>query len=177
MEDLKMMAQPISKSQLRRLQTLYGQLAAHAIEGNSRESRLSWASDQVGRRIESFSALTGDEARRLIDGLQGQLGVKAPSTKRLDRDSAHRAGTDGRHESPYKDQPQLVAPVDLDVITSYYVRLGWTREQFDAWLSSTRSPLKGRAHPKIVTLADANRVRWALKGMLQNRGLWNERVA
>lgn len=172
-----MATQPISKNQLRRLQTLYGQLAAHAIEGNDRLARLQWASDQVGRPIISFSALTSDEARRLIDGLQGQLGVKAPATKRLDRDSAYRAGTDGRRQSPYKDQPQLVAPVDLDVITGYYMRLGWTREQFDSWLASSRSPLNHRAHPKIVTLADANRVRWALKGMLQQRGLWIERVA
>lgn len=167
----------ISKSQLRRLQTLYGQLAAHAVEGSDRASRLGWASDQVGRTIGSFSELTSDEARRLIDGLQGQLGVRAPATKRLKSDTAHRAGTDGRRGSPYSDQPQLVAPADLDVITSFYMRLGWTREQFDAWLSSSRSPLKGRAHPRIVTLADANRVRWALKGMLQNRGLWTERVA
>lgn len=167
----------ITSNQMRRLQTLYGQLAAHAIEGNNRDSRLQWASDQVGRRVESFRDLTVDEARRLIDGLQGELGVKAPLQKRLDRDAAHRAGTDGRRVSSSKAQPQMVSAVDLAVIEDYYTRLGWTRAQFDSWLSSSRSPLSNRARPAIATLADANRVRWALKGMLKQRGLWREKVA
>lgn len=170
------MSYPINKSQMRRLQTLYGQLAAHAIEGNDRAARLGWASDQVGRSIASFKDLTGDEARQLIDGLQGQLGVRAPA-KRLDRAKAHRAGTDGRRGSPYRDQPQIVSPDDLAVIENYYSRLGWTRAQFDVWLSSSRSPLSKRARPAITTLADANRIRWALKRMLQRAGLWEERAA
>lgn len=167
----------ITSNQMRRLQTLYGQLAAHAIEGNNRDSRLQWASDQVGRRVESFRDLTVDEARRLIDGLQGELGVRAPLQKRLDRDAAHRAGTDGRRVSSSKAQPQMVSAVDLAVIEDYYTRLGWTRAQLDSWLSSSRSPLSNRARPAIATLADANRVRWALKGMLKQRGLWREKVA
>ena len=167
----------ITKKQMRRLQTLYGQLAAHSLDGTDRSSRLNWASSQVGRPIESFRDLTADEARQLIDGLQGQLGVKAPLKQRLSRDAAHRAGTEGRRNSPYKSSPQIVSAADLEVITSYYLRLGWTREQFDAWLSSSRSPLSKRARPVIATLADANAVRWALKGMLKHRGLWEERVA
>ena len=166
----------INPKQMRRLQTLYGQLAAHAIEGNNREARLKWASEQTGRAIASFSDLTREEAHRLIEGLQGQLGVKHPLQKRrrLSRDAARRAGTDGRRGAS-NAQPQMVSAEDLAVIESYYMRLGWTRVQFDAWLSSQHSPLSKRAHPTIATSADANRVRWALKGMLQQRGLWEKR--
>ena len=171
------MSQSITQNQMRRLQTLYGQLSAHAVEGSDRKSRLEWASAQVGRAIASFKELTTDEARALIDGLQGQLGVKAPQKNRLGRAAAHRAGTDGRRDSPYKDQPQIASADDLAIIEDYYTRLGWTRAQFDGWLASSRSPLKKRARPVISTLADANAVRWALKGMLQHRGLWRERVA
>jgi hypothetical protein len=167
----------INKKQMQRLQVLYSQLARHTDQGADRESRMRWASELLGRPIESFKALTMNDGRHLIDTLQGQLGVKVPARNRLKGEAAHRAGTDGRRGSPYGDRPQMVSPADLEAITSYYMRLGWTREQFDAWLSSSRSPLSNRAHPTIATLADANRVRWALKGMLQNRGLWEDRVA
>jgi hypothetical protein len=171
------MEKPISKNQLKRLQVLYSQLARHTDQGAGREARLQWASDLVERPIASFTDLTMHDARHLIDTLQGQLGVKAPATKRLRREAAHRAGTDGRRNSPYSSAPQMVSAEDLAVIENYFTRLGWTRAQFDAWLSSARSPLSNRARPTIATLADANRVRWALKGMLQHAGLWEERVA
>ncbi len=45
---------PISRNQIIRLQTLYGQLAAHAQEGNDRASRLRLASEHTGRAIVSF---------------------------------------------------------------------------------------------------------------------------
>lgn len=171
------MRQAIMPSQMRALQTLYARYAAHAIEGNSREARLTWAGSQVGRAIGSFSDLTRDEARSLIDALQAEVGdPQRPRPRRhLDRDAAHRAGTDGRRSNPYAGQPQMASAIDLDVIERYYTRLGWTRAQFDAWLSSSRSPLSKRAQPVIASSSDANRVRWALKGMLQQRGLWEDR--
>jgi len=174
------MTKAISTTQMRRLQTLYGQLAAHAIENNDRASRIRWASDQVGRAIASFKDLTADEAHRLIDGLQGQLGVKTPAQprRRLSRDAARRAGIDGRRDDQeFAQQPQIVSADDLAAIEEYYTRLGWTRDQFDAWLGSSHSPLKGRARPVIATSKDANRVRWALKGMLKRAGLWRNKVA
>lgn len=167
----------INKAQMQRLQVLYSQLARHTDQGADRESRMRWASELVGRPIASFKDLTMNDARHLIDTVQGQLGVKEPAKKRLRGRAAHRAGTDGRRGSKYGAQPQMVSPADLEVIVSYYMRLGWGREQFDAWLGSSHSPLSKRAQPVIATLADANRVRWALKGMLQNRGLWEDRVA
>jgi hypothetical protein len=172
-----MTTQPITSQQMRRLQTLYGQLAAHAIEGSGRSSRLEWAGNQVGRTIASFKDLTHAEAHQLIDGLQGQLSVKAPAKRRLSREAAHRAGTEGRRDNPYKDAPQMVSAADLARIESCYARLGWTRENLDNWLASSRSPLKNRARPVIVTLGDANDVYWALKGMLQARGLWRKKIA
>lgn len=173
------MSQKISGSQLRRLQTLYGQLAAHGQEGSGREARLAWASEIAGRPIVSFKELSTDEAHRMIDGLQGQMHMKFPAQKRkrLSRDEAHRAGTEGRRgDTEYSAQPRMVSAADLAVIENYYTRLEWTREQFDAWLASPRSPL-AKATPTIVTSADANRVRWALKGMLVHRGLWKDKVA
>lgn len=167
----------INKKQMKRLQVLYSQLARHTDQGADREARMRWASEMLQRPIGSFKELTMNDAQHLIDTLQGQLGVKAPAKNRLKGEAAHRAGTDGRKGSPYAGSPQMVSPADLEVITGYYMRLGWGREQFDAWLASSRSPLSHRSHPTITTLADANRVRWALKGMLQNRGLWEDRVA
>lgn len=165
----------ITAKQMRRLQTLYSQFAAHAIDGSSREARLNWASDQVHRAVASFSDLTYDEAAHLIKGLVAQLPAQKPRRRRLSRDAAHRAGTDGRRGSEYSGQPQMASADDLAVIESYYMRLGWGRAQFDAWLASPHSPLSKRARPVIATSADANRIRWALKGMLQERGLWEDR--
>jgi hypothetical protein len=106
------------------------------------------------------------------------LGVKAPQAarKRLDRDQARRAGLDGRKDGEeYSAAPQLASAIDLETIDNYYTRLGWDRSRFDAWLRSPRSPLKHKSAPTISTVADANRVRWALKGMLQHAGVWMKR--
>jgi hypothetical protein len=59
---------------------------------------------------------------------------------------------------------------DLAPIDEMRQRLGWSREAFDAWLRSPSSPLK--TSTALRTLADCNRVRWALKSMLKKAGLW-----
>jgi hypothetical protein len=146
--------------------------------GTSREERITWASTRLRRPISSFSDLSSTDAGFLIDGLQEYLGVKAPAKprKRLDREQARRAGTDGRHDGQeFASAPQLASAADLATIENYYTRLGWGRAQFDAWLRSPRSPLKHKSQPTISTMADANRVRWALKGMLRYAGKWEER--
>jgi len=172
---------PITKRQLGRLQVLYSQLAAHAIGvGSSREERLAWVSARLRKPVTSFKDLSVDDAGWLIDQLQGELGVKAPAKprKRLDRDQARRAGLDGRKDgSEFATAPQMASAADLATIQSYYMRLGLTRDQFDGWLRSAHSPLKHKSDPKIVTLSDANKVRWALKGRLIHAGLWEERKA
>jgi hypothetical protein len=169
----------ITKPQIGRLQVLYAQLAAHEIGvGSSREERLEWVSARLRRPVSSFKELSAEDAGWLIDQLQSELGVKTPAKprKRLNRDQARRAGLDGRKDGQeFASAPQMASAADLEVIESYYHRLGWERAQFDAWMRSTRSPLKHKSAPSIVIVSDANRVRWALKGMLQAAGKWQDR--
>jgi hypothetical protein len=160
----------INANQMRRLQTLYGQFARHAIEGSSREARLQWASEQVGRPIASFSECTFAEARGLIDTLQGQLGVKHPARKRkrLTREEARKAGTEGRRGYESNDVT-MAGAAEFARIQYALDQLGWTQAQLEGWLRSSRSPLGKRSDPQIRTLRDANRVWWALKGMMDAR--------
>jgi hypothetical protein len=169
----------ITSGQMKRLQTLYGQLCAHTQQSSDRAARIAWASQLLGRaeneRLASFSDLTQSDARHLIDALQAQLGVQHPTKKRQRREAADRHGRDGRGDGQdLAATPEMVSAADLETIESYYQRLGWTRDRFDAWLRSPHSPLK-KSSPVIATKAHANRVRWALKGMLQHAGLWEER--
>lgn len=164
----------ITAPQLKRLQTLYNQLAAHTQIGTDRVARLAWAGELVGHSIASFSDLTVSEANHLLDALQQTPGIVAPRRRRLDREQAQRHGTDGRHDSEFGDEPQMVSADDLATIEDYYARLGWDRDRFDAWLRSPHSPLK-RSDAVIRTKADVNRVRWALIGQLKHRGLWEDR--
>lgn len=160
----------ITSGQMKRLQVLYGQLARHTMEGADRASRLAWAAAMVKRPIASFYDLTDAEARYLIDGIQAQLGVKAPAKKRLDREAARRAGTEGRRGS---DTTTMVSAADLARIQHALDVLGWSHAQFEGWLRSPSSPLRGRH--EIRTLGDANRVWWALKRMAMARGVWKEK--
>ena len=75
------MSQPITTPQLRRLQTLYSQFERHTLDalGPGRTSRLEWATQACGRRIDSFKDITLVEGKRLIEQLQGVLNVKAPN--------------------------------------------------------------------------------------------------
>lgn len=167
----------ITKPQMKRLQVLYAQLARHTFEANAREARLAWASQLCCRPISSFSDLDQADARHLIDTLQAQLGVKAPSKrKRLGRDAAERAGNEGRRRDA-SNRATLVGESDLARIQYALGMLGWNQAQLDGWLKSTRSPLGKHANPKILTVGDANRVWWALKGMAQARGLWKEKLS
>ena len=166
----------ISPEQLKRLQTLYSQFAAASTDPRTRtrEERLLWASLICNRTIGSFSELTVEEAKRAIDSLQKALGPQRKKP-RMGRDRALRHGKDGRYDSTFQNAPQMAESFDLEVIESYYARLGWSRETFDNWLRSPRSPLGKKSQPRIATVAQANRVRWALKRMLQSRDLWEER--
>jgi hypothetical protein len=165
----------ISPAQLKRLQVLYGQLVRHTDQEAGREARLAWASDLTGRAIGSFSQITQAEAVRLIDTLQGQLGVRTPSRprRRLRRADAHKAGTEGRRGNT-ANQATLAGARDLERIRYALGLLGWDQARFEGWLRSPLSPLSGKASPEIRTLYDANRVWWALKGMARRRGLWRD---
>ncbi len=167
---------PISAAALKKLQTLYSQFAANSTDPRtrSREERLLWASFVCGRTVTSFSELTRDDAKRAIDALQKTL--RKPSRSRMGQERARRHGIDGRRDGQeFTPWPQLAGKFDLEMIRSFYERLGWTPENFEMWLHSKRSPLGRRTDPTIRTVADANRVRWALKRMLQRAGRWTER--
>lgn len=164
----------ITKAQLTRLQTCYAQMARSVIGfENTRNARIDWACGIVRRPISSFSELSQDEARRLIDIAQGEIGHRAPAKPRQRRSpqAARRHGVDGRKgDAEFANAPQIVSPQDMENIRERYQRLGMTNETFGNWLASRSSPIRPRK--QIRTTADANRVLWALKGMLKDRGLW-----
>jgi hypothetical protein len=63
-----------------------------------------------------------------------------------------------------QEEIRLVDAATLALLDRLLGRLGWTRERLDAFLRSRKSPVRSGA---IRTLAEANRVIWALKRMLR----------
>src|ERR1700733_9962162 len=118
----------ITAPQLRRLQVLYGQYVHHSLDADaSREGRVAWASAQTRRTITSFSDLSIDEAKRLIDSLQGILGVVLPSKtprRRMSRRDAQKSGTEGRHDQAHTETT-LAGDRDIRRIQRELDRLGW----------------------------------------------------
>jgi hypothetical protein len=158
-------AATITPAQLKRLQVLYRDWERHSLDcpGPSREARMGWASQATGRAISSFNDLTKIEAKRLIDSLQGVLGVKAPNKsprRRQTRKDGEKMGTEGRHDQIHAETT-LVGPHELEMVQRDLSRLGWTEARLEAFLRSPCSPLKG-SH-SIRTLGDANKIHWALK--------------
>jgi len=170
------MERSISKGQMARLQVLYSQLATHTDQGTDRAARLAWASALVQRPLASFKDLTQADATFLIDTLQGQLGVQVPARprRRLDRDAARKAGTEGRRDNR-SNELTMASAADIARIQYVMGLIGWSQAQLEAWLRSPRSPLSNRASGTIRSLKDANRVYWALKGMAVKQGKWERR--
>src|SRR5438477_2577949 len=85
-------------TQLTALQTLYirfsEKFSAETGEG-SREERLSWASWQIGREIDSFKRPTNREAAQLIGFLKKVLGQDTVPQKRRSREAAMARDTAG----------------------------------------------------------------------------------
>jgi hypothetical protein len=166
----------ISVGQIPKLQTLYSQwertqfsadqLLNQIAHGTDRDKRLRWASQQLGREIESFKQLTRSEASKLIDVLLRALGqeVVAPDrSKRSNRADAQRRGTAGR-KNDKSSEVRMVTAEDLAAIDALLDELAWDRARLDAFLRSPSSPLGRRSDPnQIRTDKDANRVIWALK--------------
>jgi hypothetical protein len=174
----------ITGSQLKRLQTLWGKHASRTVlVGDSRSERLAWASQQLGHAVTSFSDLSKSDARQLIKSLHGVLGIaEEPRRDRRpirDRHDAAAAGNDGRR-GPREKSATLAAQADLDRLQDAIARLGWTQDRFESWLRSASSPLARKVNgvrlappdPKIVTVADANRVWWGLKPIMKRAGVW-----
>jgi len=157
------MSNRLTARQLRRLQTLYHQHAAHALEGcgNCRDDRLAWAGEILGHTVASFSKLSRAEAATLIDIL-----------RRPDAQAADEAGNDGHKSNASPRRATIASADDLKRIERAIERLGWDQARLEGFLRSPSSPLRGRT--QIRTVADANRVWWALKRLLQRAGLWTD---
>jgi hypothetical protein len=166
----------ITKPQLGRLQTLYGQLADREIGvSKDRQSRIDWATERLHKPVTSFKDLSGDDAGFLIDSIQSQLGVKIPPRKRPSRDQARRAGLDGRADgAEFANAPQLATSADLARIRNMLEQLGWNEAALDKFKGSSRWPLRG--NKTIRTTSDANKVWWALKRIAQSKGIWRQRA-
>lgn len=167
-----------TRAQLIALQTLYSQWSAHTLPASvdARAARLLWASQATGREVSSFRNLTGDEARALIDVLKGSIGQpltrEARPWRRIrSRDRAHAAGTSGRRDAD-ASFIQMASPDDLARIDEALRRLGWSTDRYAAWLQSSVSPVPSKADGVIHTVAEANRIWWALKAMLRRSGRW-----
>jgi hypothetical protein len=168
----------ISSAQMIKLQTLWNQYARRDISvGDPRAVRLHWASQILQRKIVSFSDCTKGEANRLISALNGVLGLDDESRgySSMSRARAQQRGTQGRKFSDSRVET-LATSEDLARIERGIAKLGWTRAQFDAWLGSPTSPLKRRSNRQVKTQADANRVWWAMKRLLQRAGRWSEKA-
>lgn len=162
----------ISNAQLGKAQTLFSQLlrnqAMDFAGADPREARLHWAGHLLKRPLSSFKELSRSEAHKLINGLNRALGI-APQKRRR---SAMEAGTQGRKSSAGNKVDVLAGQEDFDRIRAGIERLGWDEPHFQKWLQSPCSPVP---YPhQIRTLADANRVWWAIKRMLIRRGLWEQ---
>lgn len=158
---------------LRALQVLYSLFSEKfpaETDGGSREQRIAWASRHVGREITSFNQLTNGEAAQLIEFLKTTLGQK--TSARLERSRsrllAMARGTAGRKGS-VESIAIMASPEDLAEVARMRERVGMTSEQFDSWMRSRKSPNGGRGS-MLRTVADCNKVRWALKSMLKRAG-------
>jgi hypothetical protein len=171
---------PASRDQVVALHAIYSKWESHAIQEarDSRAERLAWASGEIGHPISSFTDLTRDEARQLIDALKGSIGQAIteppqPWRRVRARDRAHATGTAGRKGSS-SSFIQMASPDDHARIQEALRRLGWSSEQFQSWLQSKYSPTTSHDQVVIRTVAEANRVWWALKAMLRRSGEWRQ---
>jgi hypothetical protein len=160
----------ISAAQLRALQALAARVFTGDSEEEKRQARLAWAAGQLGRNVVSFRALRGDEATRLIETLKASLGqALAPRRRPRSREAALAAATHGRRNFPVS-VPVMAGPDDLARIDRARTEIGMTPEGLSAWLASKTSPIGARSDGRIRTLADANKIVWALRAMARRAG-------
>lgn len=155
----------ISAPALKRLSTLYSLAAKHHDFGTSREERIEWAARILNHPVASFKELSAGDAKLLIDTLQislGQAETAAPRRGYSSTRDRQKQGTEGRRDQLHAEttildgDEEVLSKIQLEMST-----LGWDMDRLAAFLRSSHGPLNGRTH--IRTLADANRVHWALK--------------
>lgn len=160
------MVKPITPGARTRLQILYGQYAARSFDvGTSREDRMAWATEVLGREVESFSKLSADEGKQLIDHLQAILGIEQtlpPKRRRMSKRNAQKHGTEGRRDQLHDETTMVDGTEQLfRKIQGQMTLLGMDNDGLKRFLRSTHGPNNGR--DTIRTLGEANRVWWALK--------------
>lgn len=161
-----MTASPITGKQMRRLQTLWGLFCRQAnLDAKDRAARLQCVAGAIGRQIGSFRELTADEANIAIDAVQQHLSPELLKRKRPSRRLANAYGTAGRRGRE-QNEVRLADAATLELLDRLRSRLGWSRDRLDLFLKSSKSPVSSGA---IRTLAEANRVTWALKGILRRQ--------
>lgn len=155
---------PITARQMKRLQTLWGLFCAQArLDAKDRAARLGWVAGAVGRQIGSFRELTAAEAKTAIDAVQKHLPPELLRRQRPPRRLAQAYGTAGRRGRSDKEV-RFADAETWRLLDGLLGKLGWSRERLDAFLRSSKSPVRNGV---IRTLGEANRVIWALKGMLR----------
>jgi hypothetical protein len=160
----------ISTPALRRLQTLYAQFERRSLDGdNSREARLAWATERLGKPVASFSALTSADGKFLIDALQLSMNIGETSKRqRKSTRDRQKEGTEGRRDQLHPDTTLLDGSERvLRLIQQEMSALGWNKERLLAFLRSPSGPNQHR--DTILTLGDANRIHFALKRMSRRK--------
>lgn len=151
---------PISKPQLKRLQTLWGLIWGRfgTPEGDKRAGRLAWLTAKLGREVESAKELTKAEAKLALEEMAKCL----PAELLYRRRGAWRAaGTAGRKGARWRGgEAVLVSRQSLELLGTLKTALGWNDDRLAAFV---RRQLRGRQ--AIRTEADANKVIWGMKRM------------
>jgi hypothetical protein len=154
----------ISGKQMKRLQTLWGLFCRQAnLDAKDRQVRLAWVGGAVGRQILSCGELTATEAKTAIEAVQKHLPAELLRRTRPSRWAAHAYGTAGRRGADKSAEVRMADAGTLQLLANLCTALGWSRERLDAFLRSSKSPVRGGT---VRTLADANRVIWVLKRFL-----------
>jgi hypothetical protein len=159
-----MTASSITGKQMKRLQTLWGLFCRESkLDGKDREARLGWVAGTIGRQIGSFRELTAAEAATAIEAVQKHLPPELLRRKRPSRATAQAYGRAGR-KGQGDTEVRLADAETWHLLEVLLGKLGWTRERLDAFLRSSKSPVRSGM---IRTLAEANRVIWVLKSLLR----------
>lgn len=150
------MAQPITKLQLRCLQTLWSvkmRAAGISSADDSRDMRHQYIEVATAGRAKSATELSFPDARRVIDMLsREQQGLQIDNAE-----VAQAAGTHGRRGFQSAHEVMVGEP-QVRLLRQVQLRLGWDYARLDAFIE--RQLGQGR---EIRTMADFNRVYWGLK--------------
>lgn len=151
---------------------------------SSRDERLAWASEKLGRGVESLSALDDQSLRRLVWLLRAESGDGAEANNVV-KGAFGRRAADAADDDPLADFFAPPAPAGGGTVTHLATpRQRWLVERLFRWLGydagQARQFLESKARVKRVadlTAANADRVIPILLTIAANRLLREEGVA